>query len=545
MRRTFTTTAIAALTALSINAQSFTVFTKDGDKTGFNNDNVERIEFSMSSLPEQPTPPQPNIIDFNENLLSLFPEQGLLDRDKAPLGLGRIAISMKGSYVENPECDQPIVLGNSEGVVFSRKATDDGMNLYRDVLANTTDFVYVFNIDGYLTPGNYHLSIPQGTYTDTKGNPLGGKICIYIMEAPAPEQSYTVSPEAGITESLKEITLKFDNYKVIEPLSTLKAYVKNEKSSYPDILLPTIAEDGTLTIPFSPVITAPGIYKVTIPEGILGLREDADSKSYPNKEINLVYEIEGSQQQPPKIGDFYYSDGTWSPYLVSRPDAEPIGVVFYIGAATEFGDKESYYKVKDGSSAMQEFHGYVVALRDATYFNGEHNPVAWSFYDGWDDGCSCSVSTSDFLGYNNTKAIRLRADRDFNGLSADKSNFPATYYATEFFESEVPAPAQSSGWFLPSAFQLKYIYDRVYFIPNGGDSESACIQNSLEKLAEFGGMPMYTRDAEYWSSTEQYDSSGCSYRAYYTSFDESSFNPGFVTWSNKSSNCRVRSILAF
>ena len=114
---------------------------------------------------------------------------------------------------------------------------------------------------------------------------------------------------------------------------------------------------------------------------------------------------------------------------------------------------------------MPEFHGYVVSLRDATYYDGEHNPVAWSFYDGWDDGCSCSVSTNDFLGYNNTAAIRARANKDFNGLSGESSNFPATYYATDYFDAQVPAPAQSSGWFLPSAYQLKYIYDRVYFIP--------------------------------------------------------------------------------
>lgn len=545
MRRSFTIASIAAVSALSLNAQSFKVFTKAGETVGFNNEAVERIEFSMTSLPDEPTPPETHVIDFNEYMTSLKPEEGIMDLVANPKGLGHISISMKGSYVENTEEEHFITLGNSEGVVFSRKPTDEGMKLYRDVLANTTEFVYDFAVDGYLTPGNYHLSIPEGTYIDTKGNPLGGKICIYIMEAPAPEQNYTITPEPGIVETLPEITVKFDNYKFVEPLATLKAYVKKADSAYPDLVVPTIAEDGTITISFSPALSVPGIYNITIPAGILSLREEADSKSYMNKEISLVYEIEGSKQQPPKVGDFYYSDGSWSSFLVNRPDADPIGVVFYVGAATEFGDKESYYKVKDGSSAMPEFHGYVVALRDATYYDDEHHSVAWSFYNGWDDGCSCSVSTSDFLGYNNTVAIRARANKDFNGLSGESTNFPATYYATDFFDSQIPAPAQSSGWFLPSAYQLKYIYDRVYFIPNGGDSESACVQRSLEQLESVGGMPMYTRDSEYWSSTEQYDSSGCSYRAYYTSFDESSFNPGFITWSNKNSNNRVRSILAF
>lgn len=545
MRRTLTLTTILAASVLSLSAQSFTVFTKSGETVGFNNDNVERIEFSMTSLPDDPTPPVLDVINFNEFMESLSPAEGILDLKTTPQGLGRIAISMKGAYIENTEEEHYITLGNSEGVVFSRKPTDEGMNLHRNVLANTTDFIYTFAVDGYTAPGNYHLEIPEGTYTDISGNPLGGKICIYIIEEPAPDQKYSVSPEPGVVETLSELTITFDNYTLLKPMGALKAYVQKDNAAYPDIVEPTINENGTLTITFNPALQTAGIYNITIPEGSLSLGNEDSDKTYLNEKINLVYEIEGAKQQAPKVGDFYYSDGSWSSYLVNKPDAEPIGVIFYIGIASEFGDKEAYYKVKDGSAPMTEFHGYVVALRDATYYNGEHNPVAWSFFSGKDDGCGCSVNTNDFLGYNNTAAIRTRANKDFGGLSGESSNFPATYYATDYFEAQVPAPAQTSGWFLPSAYQLKYIYERVYFVPNGGDSESVCVQNSLAQLENYGGMPMYCRDSEYWSSSEQYDSSGCSYRAYYTSFDQSSFDPGFTTWANKNSDCRVRPILAF
>ena len=52
----------------------------------------------------------------------------------------------------------------------------------------------------------------------------------------------------------------------------------------------------------------------------------------------------------PSIGDFYYSDGTWGAELDAAK--EPIGIVFYIGAATEFGDSQSYYPIFPPSSAL-------------------------------------------------------------------------------------------------------------------------------------------------------------------------------------------------
>lgn len=545
MKLHLTIAALAVASALQLSAQSFSVLTKSGETIGFNNDDIDRIEFSMASLPDDPEPPAKTLIDFNQKITELAPTEGVLDRVASPLGLGRVSISLKGSYMINEEETKDIVLSSSEGVVFARKPTDQGMHLYRDVMTDKTDLVYEFAVDGYLTPGNYSLYIPQGAYTDTKGNPLSCKICIYVVEAPAPEQTYTVSPEPGNVETLPELTVKFDNYPVVEPTAAMKAYVTKAGDKVPDTVIPAIADDGTVTLAFSPALSSAGIYNIVIPAGALTLRQEAGGKAYTNSEISLVYEIEGSPQLPPKVGDFYYSDGSWSTFLVQRPGVQPIGVIFYIGIATEFSDHATYYKVKDGSAALPEFHGYVVSLRDATYVDDAHTPVTWSFYDGWDDGCGCSSNQSDFLGYNNTAAIRARADRDFGGLSADASNFPAAYYATDHFESQVPAPASSSGWFLPSAYQLKYIYDRVYFVPNGADADSPCVQNSLAKLDADGGMPMYARDSEYWSSTEQYDSSGCSYRAIYVSFDESSFKPGFATWANKSTKCRIRPILAF
>ena len=110
---------------------------------------------------------------------------------------------------------------------------------------------------------------------------------------------------------------------------------------------------------------------------------------------------------PPKIGDFYYSDGTWSADL--KTEVNPIGVVFYVGEATSFKDKSSFYRTKNGMLPFEEFHGYVVALKDATFFDGCDNEVWWSAFDSQYTGSGGSVNTDDFLGYTNTKSIISKA----------------------------------------------------------------------------------------------------------------------------------------
>lgn len=534
--------ASAIFATLSVSAQSFTVVNKNGEKFGFNNDDVESINFSTLNIDPAPAV---TTIDFNSAFQSMSPTDGTVDLSVNPTGLGRIVIELNGRYMVDEKATHQVVLGNAEQAVFSRRPNADGMYLYRDMLGGTTTLTYEFNPNGFTTPGYYYLYIPEGTYTDTKGNPLGATSRVFFIDTPAPAQTYTATPTPGTLDKLDEVTLRFDNYPIVAATAGAKAYVRKGGSSNPEaIITPTVADDGTVTFTVQPEITTAGTYSINVPAGTFALRTEAGSKVYMSNEVNIVYELEGAEQLAPKVGDFYYSDGTWNSMLIDKGDVKPIGVVFYLGQASEFGDSKDNYKTKDGND-MTEFHGYVVAFKDATIVDNEPTSVAWSFYDGWDDGCTCSSETNDFKGYTNTMAIKARADKDYNGLSADASNFPATYYATQYFENVVPAPAQSSGWFLPSAYQLKYIYDKVYFDPQNGDENAICVEKSLKKLADIGGTEMYARDSEYWSSTEKYDSYGCSYKAYYVCFDSSSFSPGFITDYNKNGHCRVRSILAF
>ena len=247
----------------------------------------------------------------------------------------------------------------------------------------------------------------------------------------------------------------------------------------------------------------------------------------------------------PAIGDYYYSDGTWSTEL--DPAKEPIAIVFYTGVATEFFDNVAYYKVKDGSTKMNEINGYAIALKDADpEYENQYGVIEdgawWSFWDGDASPTGVSIEVDDFLGYTNTLAIQSHCIQLKKEFSASEDSYPAAYYATRGYEEICPAPAQSSGWFLPSAYQLKYIWDQVYF--NNSGNLKGWLENSFQVLGE-KATPLYRNDAEYWSSTEVIDSSAHTYRAYYVSFDERQFQAGFVAWYNKNYLMDVRSVLVF
>ena len=243
----------------------------------------------------------------------------------------------------------------------------------------------------------------------------------------------------------------------------------------------------------------------------------------------------------PRIGDIYYSDGTWSTKL--KEDATPIGIVFRVGIADDMNDREEFYTKKDGVTPFDEFHGYVVALRDATAKDDTNEGVWWSAFDSNFTGTGASTNTADFLGYTNSRSIVTNAAAKKGGLTGEDDNYPAAYYAIVAYEAACPAPAQSSGWFLPSAYQFKYIYDRAYF--DEDNSGRACLENSFAALGESLATPLYNDDAEYWTSTEKVDSYGLSTWAYYFNFDKRAFKAGFIADYRKNSGMRVRSMLAF
>ncbi len=262
-----------------------------------------------------------------------------------------------------------------------------------------------------------------------------------------------------------------------------------------------------------------------------------------NSVVSMPLEMETRPIEQPRVGDFYYSDGTWSTELDASKT--PIGVVFYLGAATRFNDKAIFYKLKDGKTPMNSIRGYVVALNNANVVEGvEQHDAYWhrKMDGGWDYNfpCTCSTETEDFLGYSNTQSIKILCQQRYGGaLSTKDGNFPAFYYAVDHYESVCPAPETSSGWFLPSVHQLMYLQS-VWFNEQG--IASIWPERSFELL---GDKATSVIGYEYWTSTEHTQSDGTSYRAYYACLDPSYANYPFGAYYQKNTSFAVRSILVF
>ena len=182
------------------------------------------------------------------------------------------------------------------------------------------------------------------------------------------------------------------------------------------------------------------------------------------------------------MGDFYFIDGSFadkSTELTSTQKSVCIGVVLKKGRDNS-GDwaDNCNYTLKDGTTLMPEVHGYVLALRDVKGI------IVWS--QPWSNievGCDRNPTTG-FNGYSNTRAI-INAIEE-HGWTLQRE-FPAAYYAVNY-ENVCPAPAKTSGWFLPSGGQCQYWL-------NNKD----VIHNSMLNAEGDGCFGLY------WSSSEDAD----------------------------------------
>lgn len=183
----------------------------------------------------------------------------------------------------------------------------------------------------------------------------------------------------------------------------------------------------------------------------------------------------------PQVGDYFYSDGTWSSELDEGKTT--VGIVFYIGQhAADITDYSA-----TGIEAAQ-CKGYVVALEDATDDKcvwGEFSTELGNYMID-DSGNPVDEETGDpdlnFNGYTYTQNMIAAAQAN-GGLSADDpAGYPAAYHISNY----MAAPSNTSGWFLPTGSQL------------------LTIKSLLETLTSKEGFePFLTDFADYyWASSE-------------------------------------------
>ena len=193
-----------------------------------------------------------------------------------------------------------------------------------------------------------------------------------------------------------------------------------------------------------------------------------------SENVGVTITYDGTETEP-KIGDYYYSDGTWSDgglrklyadgtmeWAETKPQPENgknvIAIVFHAGHHEN--DASDYSATGIG---QQKCHGYAVALQDAT--NGY---CQWGVY-GTELGCcptdgsgkkqnNYSAPDIDWSGYAWTQKIITAAGGKDKLNAIEDSGYPATYYAVVDYAHKVPSPANSTGWFLPSIGQMWNVY---------------------------------------------------------------------------------------
>lgn len=136
---------------------------------------------------------------------------------------------------------------------------------------------------------------------------------------------------------------------------------------------------------------------------------------------------------------------------------------------------------------------------------------------------------NNIQGYNNTKATEA-----FNAANAD--NTVTAVAEAVAYRTKVPAPQNSSDWYLPSAKELTLLCGKetsnIWTNGSGGTANRDLIN---AQLLPIGGAIQISKE-NYWSGTE-FESD----RAWYVNFSD-----GKVGYSSKrGASYRVRPVLAF
>jgi hypothetical protein len=164
--------------------------------------------------------------------------------------------------------------------------------------------------------------------------------------------------------------------------------------------------------------------------------------------------VEAPQPAAPKIGDYFYSDGTWSDGGLVSIDADGLNPVWAEQKpAPESGKtvvgivfQTASERIAESDRANGFTRGYVVAVKNA---HGPNKPTtSWSFDDQFD--CLKNAKTSDVWYWNVNGYYETITVRDTYGASITQC--PAFDWTLNDFP--LTAPEGTSGWFLPSTGQL-------------------------------------------------------------------------------------------
>lgn len=253
----------------------------------------------------------------------------------------------------------------------------------------------------------------------------------------------------------------------------------------------------------------------TVKGGVCDVERISTGSSYKFIYSNIRSNLELFYSDYAEVGDYYNDDGAWSKYYDKD---KCIGVIFKLGAAG--GDEAGNY----GGKLTNGIHGYVVALQDAlsTAGNwgtrGTDTPIT-----DVDD-----ANVTAYTGYSDTETIISTYSK------GDKWNDYQAFKAIVDFSSNIPAPAISSGWYLPSLAQLYDVYTALNTVSNPLTTAGQGFTTSAS--TDYGW---------YWTSSER---TNYGYDAWHVSFrdgSKGSYAKDGTNYDNGKRACYARAILTF
>ena len=241
-------------------------------------------------------------------------------------------------------------------------------------------------------------------------------------------------------------------------------------------------------------------------------------------------------ERDPVVGDFYFADGTWGTASWGSANSKtPIGIVFSTNTSAK--DKALGFK-----------HGYVMALgnaqsgqlwcADKANASGTTNLQALQVTDGlipWNDTRSAANFHAVIDNLDGLTHCLTAKDNAAKATGYEFSDLTAIYAAMVTYNTVVSAPANSSGWYLPSIGQQylwmesfgknmttysnffpgpekvsnwNWNYNSIY-LSNGialftamNDYVKTCLSETsyISSYTEIGST---TEEQYYWSSTER------------------------------------------
>lgn len=232
------------------------------------------------------------------------------------------------------------------------------------------------------------------------------------------------------------------------------------------------------------------------------------------------------------IGDYYYSDGTWSSEL--DPSKTVVGVVF----ARVNPTSSDPLLAKDFPDCV---HGLAIGLAEyeAQDFGSVSAYYGHEYYENLGFDAAMIVDTEKPNGYGNTEAHKaMNASRSDYCLMFNESDGVVAMHT-----GAVAAPASASAWYVPSYKEMSYIVENLDVINstlvNAGGTSVAQPNESEVSWDD-------NRSSDwYWTSTihgSWYPKGGTYDHAKYP-FDIS--KGGWTTSVQASAKCKVRVVLAF